>query len=346
MPTEDWGLYEQGLTTGTEVSSTFEGRHITATAAEFNHGDVLGVVTKGYPVIFGVNAGNRGVGVAFNTEVLGTDLIAVDTEGIWNLTVLATDDDAGAGGVVSAGDPLFINTTTALISKIRNLVTQIPFGYALGGIAQDLSRVIAVKVHWDPEEQQDEFILWAADNAVDWGKSFRIRDNTTLATGYPMGVGIRYDQLGVKTGDTTPAALGIESYITAAVPAFDEFSIYRENITAITIGRLTAIEIYLGNRGNAVTSQYDIMIGRNSDAVLTGPGNDAYIYFREHSTVQPESSVLMLQGNNAAEYLVVFGSNPDTGQLLLETSAAASDTNFRVRCNTTAGVRWLHLHGS
>ena len=141
MPTEDWGLYEQGLTTGTQVSSTYEGRHITATAAELNHGNVLGVVTKGYPVIFGINAATaHGVGVAFNTEVAGTDLIAVDTEGIWNLTVTATDDAAGAGGVVRAGDPLYINTATARISKSRPLVTQIPFGYALGGLAQDVTQ--------------------------------------------------------------------------------------------------------------------------------------------------------------------------------------------------------------
>jgi len=149
MPTQDWGVYKDSLTLGTEVSSTYEGRHITATAAELNHGDVLAVVTKGYPVIFDIVAGAHGVGVAFNTEVAETDLIAVDTEGIWNLSVVSSDDLGNS--LVVAGDPLFINTTTAVISKIRDNATQIPFGYALSqGLGDGAAHTCAVKVHWDP----------------------------------------------------------------------------------------------------------------------------------------------------------------------------------------------------
>lgn len=172
MPTQDWGVYEDSLTLGTEVSSTYEGRHITATAAELNHGNVLAVVTKGYPVIFDIVAGAHGVGVAFNTEVAGADLIAVDTEGIWNLSVVASDD--AANSLVVAGDPLYINTTTAVISKIRNNATQIPFGYALAQANGDgLAHTIAVKVHWDPRSHwlEDLEMLYfgdARDVSVQW----------------------------------------------------------------------------------------------------------------------------------------------------------------------------------
>ncbi|MCK5018850.1 MAG: hypothetical protein KAS32_17440, partial [Candidatus Peribacteraceae bacterium] len=279
----------------------------------------------------------------------GTDLIAVDTEGIWNLTVLATDDAAGAGGVVRAGDPLYISTTTALISKIRNLVTQIPFGYALGGIAQDQSEVIAVKVHWDPRQPQDEYGIFldghlsdVADNLM----SINLTDQTTITSGYQRTLALVHTSTGVKTGTATIDCLALEMFVSAACPNVQGMEEYIEITGNPVIGRLTALECYHTNRGTNVASDYMVMLGRNSNAVLTGPGNDAFIYFREHSTVQDESSVLMLQGNNAAEYLIAFGSNPDTGLLLLETSTAASDTNFRVRCNTTVGVRWLHLHGS
>ena len=347
MPTADWGLYEQGLTTGTEVSSTYEGRHITATAAELNHGNILGVVTKGYPVIFGINAATaHGVGVAFNTEVAGTDLIAVDTEGIWNLTVTATDDAAGAGGVVRAGDPLYINTATAIISKIRNLVTQIPFGYALGGIAQDLSLVIAVKVHWDPRQPQDEFGIFldghesdVADNLM----SINLTDQTTITSGYQRTLALAHTSTGVKTGTATIDVLAIEMFVSAACPAVQGMEEYMEITGNPVIGRLTALECYHTNRGTGVASDYMVMLGRNSNAVLTGPGNDAFIYFREHSTVQQESSVLMLQGNNAAEYLIAFGSNPDTGLNLLETDNTGDNWTHRVRCNTTVGVRYIKL---
>ena len=148
MPTQAFGVYPAEGTLGDEVSSTYEGRHITLTADEINQGNVLALVTKGYPVIFGPIAGNHGVGVALKTEVLGTDLIAIDTEGIWNVSVEA-DDDAG-NSLVTGGDPLYINTTTCVVSKRTDEATHIPFGYALGQVASGAIAVIAVKVHWDP----------------------------------------------------------------------------------------------------------------------------------------------------------------------------------------------------
>jgi len=124
----------------------------------------LAVVTKGYPVIFDIVAGAHGVGVAFNTEVAGTDLIAVDTEGIWNLSVVSSDD--AGNSLVVAGDPLYINTTTAVISKIRNNATQIPFGYALcQGNGDGAAHTLAVKVHWDPRSHwlEDLEMLYFGD---------------------------------------------------------------------------------------------------------------------------------------------------------------------------------------
>uniref|UniRef100_A0A6M3M1I8 Uncharacterized protein n=1 Tax=viral metagenome TaxID=1070528 RepID=A0A6M3M1I8_9ZZZZ len=170
MPTQAFGLYPAEGTLGDQVSSTYEGRHVTLYASEINHGNVLAVVTKGYPVIFGTIAGNHGVGIAFNTEVAGTDLIAIDTEGIWNVSVVA-NDDLGAS-LVTGGDPLYINTTTAVVSKIRDNATQIPFGYALGQVTAAATAVIAVKVHWDPRShwlEDDERLYFGDARDVDMG---------------------------------------------------------------------------------------------------------------------------------------------------------------------------------
>ncbi len=177
MPTQDWGVYQDSLTLGTEVSSTYEGRHITATAAELNHGNVLAVVTKGYPVIFGIAGTPYGVGVAFNTEVLGTDLIAVDTEGIWNLSVVGSDDSGAS--LVRAGELLYINTTTAIISKISTTATQIPFGYALGQAnGDDLAHTIAVKVHFDPGVPVEFFGAKAFNDEVHFASPIHVTDAT------------------------------------------------------------------------------------------------------------------------------------------------------------------------
>ena len=176
-----FGVYPvaDALTEGEQISSTYEGRHITLFASEIRHAGA--VVTKGRPVVFGT-VGLHGVGIAFNTEVLGTDLIAIDTEGIWVVDVHA-EDDGGVGSAVVGGDLLFINTTTCVVSKITNIATQIPFGYALGAITASLTERIAVKVHFDPTVDshvaQFNTVLSGA-----YGKSMR----TTMAGGASEGL--------------------------------------------------------------------------------------------------------------------------------------------------------------
>lgn len=148
---------------GDEISSTYEGRHITLYAENLEHGSAVSYVTKGYPVWQ-----NNLVGVAFNSQAAGENpLIAVDTEGIWCQDVKGEND---AGDVaIAPGDALYINTTTGLISGITDESTQLPFGYALGNVALGEIERIAVKVHWNPLTPE---ILAVANGKVafnDWG---------------------------------------------------------------------------------------------------------------------------------------------------------------------------------
>ncbi len=175
MPTQAFGLYPAEGTAGDQVSSTYEGRHVTVTAAELLTSDGSGVATKGLPCIFGIVAGNHGVGVCLKTGTT-TDKIAIDTEGIWDLSVVANDDDGAS--LVTGGDPLYINTSTGIISKIRSNASQIPFGYALGQVTAAATAVIAVKVHWDPRSHwlEDQEMLYFG-NARDVSIEF---DGTNL----------------------------------------------------------------------------------------------------------------------------------------------------------------------
>lgn len=142
-------------TAGEQISSTGEGRHITLGESLLNHPTHAdGMVDAKDPVTFGTVADGRGVGVAFIDAAAATDLISVDTEGIWALSVIA-NNDAG-GSAVEIGDPIFINRTTCLLSKIRNVATNIPFGYALDVLDSGTTGVIAVKVHWDPMHDLDQ----------------------------------------------------------------------------------------------------------------------------------------------------------------------------------------------
>lgn len=145
MPGTGMGQYPANRVDGTQVSSTYEGRHLTFLESEITA--PAGLTQKGDPILVGEDI----VGVAFNTAVLVTDLIAVDTEGIWNLEVVAEDDQGGMA--VAPGDELFINKTTGALSKITNKLTHQRFGYALGTIGQGVTAVIAVKVHWNPDDE-------------------------------------------------------------------------------------------------------------------------------------------------------------------------------------------------
>ena len=164
MPNLDWGVYTTGLTEGDEISSTYEGRHITATAAELITDDGSGVATKGHACVFGL-LGIQAVGVCFNTGTT-TDLIAIDTEGIWALPVQGEDD--GGDRILYPGQPLFINVDTCDISAIRNNATQIPFGYLLTQVGSGEDDAIsAVKVHWDPRSHwlEDQEMLYFGDGS-------------------------------------------------------------------------------------------------------------------------------------------------------------------------------------
>ncbi len=136
------------LPAGEEISSTYEGRHVTLLESELIHpSHTDGLVNKGDPVVFGTVA-LQGVGVSFKSAAAATDLIAIDTEGIWVIDVNAADD--GGNRAIEGGDRLYINNSTAIVSAIATGATQVPFGYALGHVDSGLTETIAVKVHWDP----------------------------------------------------------------------------------------------------------------------------------------------------------------------------------------------------
>lgn len=137
-----------------EISSTNEGRHITLPESYLNHPTHAdGFVDGKDPVTFGAVADRYGVGVAFSGAAAATDMIAIDTEGIWALYVVADNDDGAVA--VNIGDVIYINRTTCVLSKIANTATQIVFGYALDVLDSGVDGYIAVKVHWEAHHDLD-----------------------------------------------------------------------------------------------------------------------------------------------------------------------------------------------
>ena len=130
---------------GDEISSTGEGRHVLIEESELihpTHAD--GLVDKGDPVAFW-----DGVGVALMSATAVTDIIPIDTEGIWRLSV--TNTGLNTFGDITVGQVLFIDVAGVIYDEWSTSFAI--FGYALEPIAdpgQDdpITQIIAVKVHW------------------------------------------------------------------------------------------------------------------------------------------------------------------------------------------------------
>ncbi len=156
-------LYTEYDTAGKEISSTYEGRHVTFPESYLTHPSHSdGFVDKGDPVL----AGRSFVGVAIVGAAAATDLISVDTEGIWALNVVATDQLGNSA--VAIGDEIYINRTTGVLSKNSDLESNIPFGVALDTITSGSTDVIAVKVHNDfYAGQVDESAIYVSTGGND-----------------------------------------------------------------------------------------------------------------------------------------------------------------------------------
>lgn len=229
-----FGVYPiaDALNPGDEISSTYEGRHVTVLESDLIHPThVGGIVDKGDPVVFGTT-GLQAVGVALggDANTVAGDLIAIDTEGIWNLDVVAITDGA-VNSAVAGGDLLFINVGTAVISKITNQATQIPFGYALGIITGGLTEAIAVKVHFDPSlDNAKRTYMTVATGAYVYGKH-----HTSIFAG-GQSTGLEYFDQQV-TGAQTGGIYGWGSWVelaagftaNASLLIAGEFGIYDAN---------------------------------------------------------------------------------------------------------------------
>ena len=289
-------LYDEYDVAGKEVSSTYEGRHVTFLESYLVHPTHTdGFVDKGDPVV----AGNI-VGVALGSAAAATDQIALDTEGIWALSVVGTDDEGNSA--VARGDVIYINRTTGVLSKISSHTTNVPFGIALMTMDDGATDVIAVKVHWNMwmDIYRDYIAGGAAENAL----LIDVDDATTLATGYGQGLQITYNNTGDKTGDAEVHNIGADLSLTGDVPYAYNYTAYIAASGNPTIGQVAGLSIYFDEMGTAIGARTPIDVGKVSTNGAVG--RDTFMRVREHGTVLGDSVFLLEGGNNlgCATYLL------------------------------------------
>jgi len=322
MPTY---IYDDYDVAGKEISSTYEGRHIQLPESVLVHpSHTDGFVDKGDPIVFG-----NIVGIAFNSATAATDQIAIDTEGIWALTVIADDDDGASA--VAVGDEIFINSTTAVLSKISNKNTNQRFGYALMSTGAGVDDVLAVKVHWNPDDAEE----MVGSSAVPYelgaeliGREYRYQSAVDGARA--MYVELDHEKAGGSMDCLRPRIMVGEFAVSGAygIHAGVEFA-------GDTLGRITGLSAggrftyFANNRGQSGT-----ICGGMSELYADGTSTDfgAATVHSIHRFVMDGDATGKATGDNVFEFAglsaVQYAANTDTPA-------------FALRCIINGNVRYI-----
>lgn len=284
-----------GHAAGDECSSTYEGRHLTLEESYLTHPTHAdGFVDGGDPVVFRATVGN-GVGVAFKSAAAATDLIALDTEGIWFLSAVAVND--AGNSAIATGDKIYINKTTAVLSKISDFETQLPFGYALGDVTSGATGVVAIKVHWDP--------LWwdlyhsNATATADDGVSITVVD-TGSATGMGRALEISYRQDGVKANPGEVDGINVDMDLRKACTYAYGVAVYHSSSGNPVVGFQSCFSCYLDDVGTGAVAALCADLGYNASRDLAD--RHGFIRMRNHCGATPPDAALYFEGTPNADY--------------------------------------------
>jgi len=272
---------------GDECSSTYEGRHITVEESYLAHAyHADGLVDKGDPCIIGENI----VGVAMNSATAATDLITIDTEGIWFLNVVGAVSDGTSDGIAKAlvpGDPVFIEYTPGSGYNLSgesdpNRFQQ--FGYLLGNVSAHVTTptLVAVKVHGGSKPKNGALDFGSGSTA---GFNFPLEGSTTLrnsvlirATIEPETVLLAGEQIHGFNIRMVDNKISTGGEITAG-----ELKVVRDEATAATVSAATALKLDVDNKVGGIAPfcrALDIMV----EGAGTAPAIRSGIHFNSSGT--------------------------------------------------------------
>lgn len=286
-----------GREAGDEISSTYEGRHITVEEsylAHAYHSD--GLVDKGDPCIIGENI----VGVALNSAAAATDLIAIDTEGIWFLSVVGSVSDGTSDGIAKAlvpGDVVYIEQTPGSGVNLSgesdpNRFKQ--FGFLLGNVDAHVTNatVVAVKVHGAGVPNNGA--LNFGSGSVD-GFNFplegdpALRDSVLLrATVEPKTIMLAGEQIHGFNIRLVDNEISTGGELTAG-----ELKVVRDEATDATVSSATALKLDVDNKNGGIAPYVrglDIMV----EGAGTAPAKRSAIHVNSGGTAGTLEALLEL----------------------------------------------------
>ena len=289
-----------GQAAGNEGSSTYEGRYLSVVESELTHPyHSDGLVDGGDPVLFGENI----VGVAMSSASAATDIISIDTEGIWYLYVLGCVSDGTSDGIAKAltyGDPIYFQVTpgtdTYLLSGEQDPYHFRPFGFALGSVSAHVSTptLVAVKVH-NSFTPLGGILHFGSGSTADG--NFLLEGSTTIrqaklieACVAPATVLLEGEQLHGISMRLVDNVISTGGEITGA-----EFKVVRDEATDATVSSMTALKLDTDNKNGGIAPfvrGLDIMM---EGAPGTTPAIRSAIHVNSSGTAGTKECLLELE---------------------------------------------------
>jgi hypothetical protein len=320
-----------GHSAGEECSSTYEGRHVTVEESQLLHpvhGD--GFVDHGDPVMIGENI----VGVAFTSAAAATDEIAIDTEGIWYLSVLGCVSDGTSDGIakaLTAGCPIFINRSTGVLSGQSDPYHFAPFGYALGDVTSSttVATLVAVKVHNSQCSDLGRLHFGsgstAAGNMLLEGDIALRKSKMIEACAAPTTILLAGEQIHGMEIRMVDNVISTGGELTAA-----ELKAVRDEATAATVSSATALKLDCDNKVGGV-APYVRGLDIKMEGAGTAPAIRSAIHVGSSGTVGTREALLELDSFTVC------------GGVASDTLSAPSGT---IAVNVAGTIHYLQLYST
>jgi hypothetical protein len=244
------------------------------------------------------------VGIAMASAAAATDMISIDTEGIWALNVLGCKSDGTSDGIavaMTAGMEVYIKRTPStdvyILSGQQDPYHFAFFGYLMGSVSASVTvpTLVGVKVHNSPNPlggilhfgsgstAAGNFLL-EGDTALRQAKLIEacVAPATLLLAGEQLhGINMRIvDNLIATGGEITGA----------------EFKVVRDEATDVTVSSMTALKLDTDNKNGGIAPfvrGLDIMM---EGAPGTTPAIRSAIHINSSGTAGTKEALLEIDG--------------------------------------------------
>jgi len=169
-----------------------------------------------------------------------------------------------------------------------------------------------------------------------------VDDASGIAAGRCRGVVVNYTISAAQSASAGTRVFAAEISLEEDTASFLGVDVsFATNTDNHTHGNVFGISVYIGDQGTTVSSLHCLDLGMvTTNAPLT---RNLFIRCRNHGTIQSNSAVLGLEGNNAAWYFVDFSDSTELG-CIMNQNYSGNTSDYAIRVKIGDLDRYITLH--